>query len=296
MRIVGVTVARNEEDIVEASIRHNLRQVDALVVVDHASTDATSAILASLAGEGLPVGVTRDDTLGALSPSFEAELVRRVIEGGADLCIPLGADEFLRVPSRETFERAVQDAGAAGIGIVVQTFAPAFTDEDIVARLRRAKRRPAEPAGSDRLVATRRAPVGQGPGDARATLPASIAAIARVPVRGVEQHVARTAIGYLSRLIATPPVDDASNPFREAYTEIVSGRVPTRERLDSVVERFGLPADRHPAAGAAGWVDDPFVADVELRYTPDRPTAPLARVLAFGERVAEEVARTTGGL
>ena len=40
----------------------------------------------------------------------------------------------------------------------------------------------------------------------------------------------------------------------------------------------------------------PFPADLALRYTPSRPCAPLARVLAFGERVAAEIAATTGGL
>jgi len=40
VRIVGFMLARNEEDIVEASIRHNLRSLDALTVVDHGSDDA----------------------------------------------------------------------------------------------------------------------------------------------------------------------------------------------------------------------------------------------------------------
>jgi hypothetical protein len=35
---------------------------------------------------------------------------------------------------------------------------------------------------------------------------------------------------------------------------------------------------------------------MELRYTPARPPAPLSMLLAFGERVAAEVAKTTGGV
>lgn len=311
MRIVGVTIARNEEDVVEASIRHNLRCLDALVVVDHASTDATSGILASLAAEGLPIEVNRDDTLGALPASYEPELVRRALERGADVVIPTGADEFVRLPSREAFERRVRAAGgAAGIRIPLQTFAPDFAaDGDIVARMQHARRRTIEPPGATRIAVARRAGGGAtaaGPetgdpalptaGDALPALAESVASIARVPVRSVEQHVARTAIGYLSRLIASPPVPDDANPFRASYAEIVSGRAPSRDHLESVVLNLDLPADRRVAGGPGGWVEDPFLDSMELRYTPATPTAPLARVLAFGERVAQEIARTTGGV
>ena len=34
-------MVRNEADIVEAFVRHNLRVLDAMLVVDHGSTDAT---------------------------------------------------------------------------------------------------------------------------------------------------------------------------------------------------------------------------------------------------------------
>ena len=63
MRIVGVAMVRNEADIVEAFVRHNLTQVDALTVVDHGSTDGTSEILAALVAEGLPLALERDASL-----------------------------------------------------------------------------------------------------------------------------------------------------------------------------------------------------------------------------------------
>jgi hypothetical protein len=41
MRVVGITMVKNEADIIEAFVRHNLRFLDALVVVEHASADGT---------------------------------------------------------------------------------------------------------------------------------------------------------------------------------------------------------------------------------------------------------------
>lgn len=299
MRIVGVAVVRDEEDIVEASIRHNLRVLDAIQVVDHASTDATSAILAALAAEGLPVSVSRDDTLGSLPPEATAALVRRALEAGADLCVPIEADEFLRVPSREALERAVADAGPVGrLAIAVHTCAPDFaSDGDIVARLRRAKRRSAEPPGSVRIAVTRRL-LDPAASQAAATpaLAEPVVAIASVPVRSAGQYVTKVAIGYLSRWLATPPVPEGANPYREAYAEILAGKAPARDQLATVALNFGMPAGHRVAPGAGSWTDVAVVGDVALRHTPAGPAAPLARVLAFGERVASEVARATGGL
>lgn len=303
MRIEGVMVVRDEEDIVEASIRHNLCVLDRIAVVDHASSDATSAILASLAGEGLPIDVSRDDGLEALPPETTAALVRRALEAGADLCVPLEADEFLRVPSREALERAVEAAGpVAEIAIAVQTYAPDFaSDGDIAARLAHAKRRRAEPAGALKIAATRRLLDDSARREpaVRGTTPMlaeSTVAVARVPVRSAEQYVAKVAIGYLSTLLASPAVADASNPYRDAYAEVLAGNAPTRARLESVALNFGVPPDRRAEPSATAWSVDPFLAAVELRHTPARPAAPLTRVLAFGERVAAEIARTTGGL
>src|SRR5258708_29763826 len=60
MRLFGVTMVRNEADIIEAFVRHNLISLDGLVLVDHGSFDGTAEILAKLQAEGLPLRVVRD--------------------------------------------------------------------------------------------------------------------------------------------------------------------------------------------------------------------------------------------
>ncbi|MBK6807013.1 MAG: glycosyltransferase family 2 protein [Betaproteobacteria bacterium] len=112
LRICGLTIVRDEEDIVEASIRHNLGALDALTVVDHGSDDGTSAIVEALRAEGLPIDLVHEEAIEYRQSDIMTAHARRILAGGADLCCPLDADEFLRVPSRADFERAAERAGA----------------------------------------------------------------------------------------------------------------------------------------------------------------------------------------
>jgi hypothetical protein len=60
MRPFRVTSVRNEVDVIEALVRHNLTVLDGLVVIDHGSLDGTAEILAKLQREGLHLRVVRD--------------------------------------------------------------------------------------------------------------------------------------------------------------------------------------------------------------------------------------------
>jgi len=315
MRIVGVTVVRNEEDIVEATIRSNLGALDALVVVDHGSTDATPEVLASLVAEGLPLEVSRDDSLEYRSSEMTTRLVRAALARGADLCMPLDADEFLLVASRTALEAAAAAADPSRPLSVSETiWIPDFdAPGDIVARLRRGKRFVHQAAAPSKLI-VRRAfadlPSGVVDGGHRTLLPQAgaspmpdvaldpaIASIAHVPVRSPEQYTAKVSVGHLSRLLGDADSGGATaGRYRAAFEAIVAGRTPTREGLAAIAASWSLPPGERGAAGTGDWIDDRFPIDLALRYTPSRPSAPLARVLAFGERVAAEVAATTGGL
>jgi hypothetical protein len=62
--LFGAAMVRNEADIIEAFVRHNVRVLDGLAIVDHGSFDGTSEILAALVAEGLPVSMVRDESTG----------------------------------------------------------------------------------------------------------------------------------------------------------------------------------------------------------------------------------------
>ena len=47
-KIAIVSMVRNEADVIESFVRHNLQVADALYIIDHASTDGTGEILQQL--------------------------------------------------------------------------------------------------------------------------------------------------------------------------------------------------------------------------------------------------------
>lgn len=96
LRLVSVTTARNEADIIEPFVRHTAAHVDHLVVVDHCSHDRTPEILGSLVAEGLPMTVLRCESPVYNQAPLTTLLVRRAVQKhGADWVLPLDADEFL---------------------------------------------------------------------------------------------------------------------------------------------------------------------------------------------------------
>jgi len=148
MKLFGAAMVRNEADIIEAFVRHNLTVLEGLAVVDHGSWDGTSEILAALVAEGLPVAVARDDSTGQYQGEVMTRLVRDVLaRTPADFVCTLDADEFLKVSSRSLLDRALQQV-PAGMHLLLawQTYVPDFADPNTVGDVRKCI------AGARRLV------------------------------------------------------------------------------------------------------------------------------------------------
>jgi hypothetical protein len=313
LRICGLTIVRNEEDIVEASIRHNFGVLDALTVVDHGSDDGTSAIVEGLRAEGLPIDLVREEAIEYRQSDLMTAHARRILAGGADLCCPLDADEFLRAPSRADLERAAELAGATRyLAVPRYTCCPEFGPGDIVARLRRGRRLAVERHDRFKVIAGRAlleqpqatmgdgmlaVPAGGGPPPTHELVRAEVACVAHVPIRSAGQYTSKFSVGFLSRLLAGVPESDIGLRWKREYAAILSGAKPSVDDLEALVANYGArDADRADPA-AIRWIDDPFLAEeLALRHTPATPVNPLARILGFGERVAAEIERTTGGL
>lgn len=112
MRLVAVSIVKNEADIIEAFVRHTVAWVDHHLVFDHDSTDGTREILVALQREGLPITLFRDDAPGHLQQSRSNHLTRMAAERhGADWILPLDADEILIGPDRTALEHAFAPTG-----------------------------------------------------------------------------------------------------------------------------------------------------------------------------------------
>ena len=94
-KIAAVSMMKNEADIVESFARHVLKIADLLIVTDHNSTDKTRSILESLQSEGLPIIIYSFDSIEHRQEEIINEMTRQAIELGADIILPLDADEFI---------------------------------------------------------------------------------------------------------------------------------------------------------------------------------------------------------
>ena len=135
MKLVSVTMIKNDGDIVEAFVRHHLSLLDHVVILDHGSTDSTPRILRALQAENLRLTVLNDDSLSFQQGPRVTELARQAFSRlGADFVLPLDADEFLRVDSRSVLEEALAGIPAGRCGQIAWRN-HVVTEQDDVASL-----------------------------------------------------------------------------------------------------------------------------------------------------------------
>ena len=317
LRLWGVSMVRNEADIIEPFVRHNLTILDGLAIVDHGSYDATLAILDRLARERLPLVVYENDMPGYLQEHITTSAVRRTLsELGADFVFPLDADEFLKVPSRVELERGLRAIPPGMHGLLRWlTYVPRFDapEADPVGLLRGAKRLATErhvfhkAIVSRHLLATPDALLSEGNHYVapRAHAPAHesgpharmrehVAAIAHVPIRSAAQLVAKVAIKKLGRVAASADwKPDAAS--QTAYAAVRAGRELDVPALVEHAVNWSVPRGAWIAAESVSLVDDPFLAPIELRYTPSSAADPLPLVLAATERIVRRLAPARDG-
>lgn len=288
MRLVGIAMVRNEADIIEAFVRHNLSRLDGLLVIDHRSDDRTRDILAALAREGLSLTLTLDDERAQRQPENITRLAREAFAHGADCVVPLDADEFLKVPDRAAFERTLSslppDLCAA---LEWQTYVPEGHADAAHPLAAARRRRVVEAHGLYKIVLTRsfaHAPAAVvGPGNhtvlmmgsqqdlARtpvrlARLPSAIAALAHFPVRSIDQLVRKIEVGWAAHCAAARSDPTLAFHWRELHEKIAAQGPPTPARLREIALNYGVPMARWQPAADVAMVEDPLPVGSALRY------------------------------
>ncbi len=109
MLVYGISMIRNEADIIQLNILYHLSLgVDRMLVVDNGSTDGTDRLLKQISERDPRVRWSRDE--GPFLPSrVMTELAREAFRDGADWVLPVDADEFWSVPVGD-FRRVLGDS------------------------------------------------------------------------------------------------------------------------------------------------------------------------------------------
>ncbi|MFH0770371.1 MAG: glycosyltransferase family 2 protein [Candidatus Peregrinibacteria bacterium] len=95
MELAVISVVRNEEDIIESSVRNALRFAEHMSILLHKSTDATASILFRLRAEGLALTITATEEPYHRQGERMTTLMRETVNRFAPQWIlPLDADEF----------------------------------------------------------------------------------------------------------------------------------------------------------------------------------------------------------
>jgi hypothetical protein len=312
MKLCGVTMLRNEADIVESFVRHNLSLLDSLFVVDHGSSDGTSEILAALVAEGLPLEVDRDASAGYLQSEIMTHAARHAFaRHGADFVFAIDGDEFLKVPRRGLLEDVLATLPQGLHGAMQwQTYVPDF-DRAAPATpnvLARATRRLAEERhGLHKVIVARsfaempEAVIAVGnhvvlPHAAhaiaeqpvrQAKISADVVALGHIPVRSARQLANKIVIGWLAHCVARRSNADLAFHWRELYQELAGGREPGAERLRTIAANYGLPMTAWVPPGDIALIEDPLPPPAgELRYGAMIRDATLPLVLRFAEKLA----------
>ena len=112
-------MVKNEQCVIEAFVRHNIRFLDHLVVLDNGSVDHTRQILLRLSEEFENLILLEDDAFGYT----QSEMMTRLLVDyqatySADYVFALDADEFIDVADDTTIEAVLAHVPRAGYGLI----------------------------------------------------------------------------------------------------------------------------------------------------------------------------------
>jgi len=139
-------MVRDEEDVIEDTVRHMAGQVDRLVIADNLSSDNTRPILDRLATE-LPLTVLDDPVVAYLQSSKMTALAETAANAGATWVVPFDADELWSAPGMRIadFLRLVPGRFDLVNADLYDHVATAADDPTIVTPMRRLQWRRATP-------------------------------------------------------------------------------------------------------------------------------------------------------
>ncbi|TNE61125.1 MAG: glycosyltransferase family 2 protein [Alphaproteobacteria bacterium] len=116
-KIVALSMARNEQDMIEPFVRHNLKFVDYMLIADNNSVDNTRHILERLARETGRVAVWDRSSMEHTQADYMTAMMHAVQSVFfSDFMVFLDADEFIGARDRAAFEAALQGIPSMGCG------------------------------------------------------------------------------------------------------------------------------------------------------------------------------------
>jgi len=289
-RIVGLSMVKNEQDIIEPFIRHNRRFLDAMVLVDNASVDDTRDIAVKCARELGGIIVTDSDSFAYTQGDQMTRLLHHCQAAFfADFVVFLDADEFISAQDRHALVAKLQDIPAGGVGLMPwQTFildraqgdsAAHALDPPRTIRRRRTDEKPLFRKAVLRLdgLCQPDLVVWQGlhnvvtnAGDSLPSTDLDDLPLWHFPVRSHEQIIAKAIVGWMAYL--------ARNPNARQLNE----GTHWRDIFDRVVGRPAPQGDSELYDMAMRYAQDPVTIDWSTDSVAAEPPSDYRRCYSTG--------------
>ncbi len=299
--LVSVTRIFNEDDIVEAFVRHNSRHFNSMIFLDNGSSDRTLEILRALKEEGSPLAVFQSQSLSFNEVAELNWLYRMVAQvHRADWIAPLDTDEFVMLEGKTGLAALLGKQKTQNQAVMVDLVNYYETPEDDAAELvvpLRQRWRQIAPASTSKMML--RAGLGARmvidagnhggllDGKPLPMVPLPGVSLAHYPRRNGFQNLQKCAIGWLKVLAG-------------GQAEISSGhaghyQAPFEALRDDAAALIGNPLYLQPG------VDRTIMTEAPLRYEGGALRNTVARdgaakALEVGLRYVEQLARQHGRL
>jgi len=300
MSVVGVMVVKNESDIIEASVRHNIKFMDGLIVVDNDSSDETADIISKLAAEGLHVLLrTCAEFRHRQSAIVSTALAEVLTYPDITHTFLLDADEFI-VAEPHALRAQLTAHPHVNHAIQWRTYVPTPEDQwEEPDPLRRITHRRAEETAAYRskVVVARpyfAAPILEGnhgvwvDGREEWGRPLPGVFLAHFPLRSPDQLVTKALLGGWSLALKPERFPGEGVHWSMMHDRIRRDLTVTREELRDMAASYSPVSGRQSPL-----VRDTFrtFPDYSLRYT-EHKRDPLRAVVSFTGRIVDYVAKT----
>ena len=293
-KIIAVSLIADCADIIESFVRHTLTYADEMIVIDHAAAGGTGDVLHALYEEGLPLCIERYEAAELCHDEIMTALMHRAFgEHGADIVVPVDADEFLVTdaakPCRAVLQRLRTDMTFYAWHWMYELEEPEKdAGEFLLSRpLRRKKRHePVQKAIIGREAARSYPLLAQGThylyrmeGEERVpapALPISFLHFAHFQWRGALHTAVKVLNGWIGNAAKYSVHTARCYYWKEHFDTVFEGGEPPvalspeeSERVQNLV----LPQGR-----------------IELRYTKGAAFSPLQSLMRLSEQLAQDFA------
>ncbi|CAK6701835.1 FkbM family methyltransferase [Synechococcus sp. CCY9201] len=308
MRIAGLSIVKNECDIIEVFARRNLLLLDFLLIVDNLSSDSTAEIL-SLLHQEQPgrIKILKADYLNHQQEVLMTNLLRLcVAEGDFDVVVPLDADEFLCAPDRQSLNRSLHALQPGEIGLLEwRTYLPRTDDaldeidptKRITTRLIKEQKYlrkvviPASIAMASGFRIERGSHCASLNGELLAGMIISDCWLAHFPIRSPAQASSKALLGeWALRTKVTRDADEG------CHWQAMASRLVDNPQLS--YSELELLARGYTVAGNTidenDLIEDPLPqhAETEMRFSANTTPDLVSRVIHFADSLTSRLART----